>query len=59
LFQDKLDPQTIHNWNFRRPHTYHVRDEFAVLLNDKRLQLEFSKQSFAYVIFGYEHEMNA
>jgi len=29
--------------NFRRPHTCHARDEFAELLNDKRLQLEFSK----------------
>jgi len=33
-------------------HTCHAQDEFAELLNDKRLQLEFSKQSLAYVIFG-------
>jgi len=26
-------------------------DEFAELLNDKRLQLEFSKQSLAYMSF--------
>jgi len=28
-----------------------VMDEFAELLNDKRLQLEFSKQSLAYMSF--------
>jgi len=44
LIQEKLDPQTVHNWNFRRAHTCHVQDEFAELLNDKRLQLEFSEQ---------------
>ena len=55
LIQEKLDPQTLHNWNFRGEHTYHAQDEFAELLNDKHLQLEFSKQSLANVIFGYEH----
>jgi len=30
--QGKLDPQTIRNWHFRRPHTSHAQDEFAVLL---------------------------
>jgi len=39
-------------------HTYHARDEFAELINDKRLQLEFSKQSLAYVIFRKEQGMN-
>jgi len=34
------------------PHTCHAQDEFTELLNDKGLQLEFSKQSTAYVIFG-------
>jgi len=52
LIQEKIDPQTIHNRNFRRAHTCHAQDEFAELINDKRLQLEFSKQSLAYVIFG-------
>jgi len=33
------------------PHTCHARDEVAELLNDKRLQLEFSKQSLAYMSF--------
>jgi len=33
------------------PHTYHARDEVAELLNDKRLELEFSKQSLAYMSF--------
>ena len=28
-------------------HTCHAQDEFAELLNDKRLQLEFSKHSIA------------
>jgi len=23
LIQAKMDPQTIYNWNFRRPHTCH------------------------------------
>jgi len=27
----KLDPQTIHNWNFRRPHTCHAQHELAEL----------------------------
>jgi len=34
-----------------RPHTCHARDDFAELLNNKRLQLEFSKQSLAYMSF--------
>jgi len=42
----------VSNWNFRRTHTGHAQDEFAELLNDKRLQLEFSKQSLAYVRGG-------
>ena len=49
LIQEKLDPQTIHNLYFRRQHTCHVRDEFVELLNDKRLQLEFSKQSLCHI----------
>jgi len=48
LIQEKLDPQTIHNWNFRT-HTGQAQDEFAVLLYDKSLQLEFSKQSLSFL----------
>jgi len=48
LIQEKLDPQTIHNGNFRSPHTCHTQDEFAELLNAKSLQLEFSKQSLCH-----------
>jgi len=43
LIQEKFNPQSIHNWNFRRLHTFHVQDKFAELLNNKSLQLEFSK----------------
>ena len=46
--QEKLDPQTICNWNFMRSHAFHTQDEFAELLNDKCLQLQFSKH---FVIF--------
>jgi len=35
-----------------------AQDEFAELLNDKRLQRKLSKQSLAYVIFGKEQKMN-
>jgi len=42
-------PYTIENC--RRPHTCYARDEFSELLNDKRLQLEFSKQSLALMSF--------
>jgi len=49
LIREKLDPQTIHNWNFRRPHTCHAEDDFAVLLNDKSLQLEFPKQIISFL----------
>jgi len=42
-FDSKLEPQIMHNWNFRRPHTCYAEDEFAEW-NDKSLQLEFSKQ---------------
>jgi len=54
LIQEKLNPQwhkpcTIEN--FWRPHTCYARDEVADLLNDKRLQLEFSKQSLASMSF--------
>ena len=42
-----MKPYTIENC--RRPHTCHARDAFAELSNDKRLQLEFSKQSLAYM----------
>jgi len=43
-----MDPQNIHNWNFKRPHTCHAQDEFAELLNDTSLQLEFLKQSLCH-----------
>jgi len=49
LIQEKLEPQIMHNWNFRRQHTCYAEDEFAEL-NDKSLHLEFSNR--VYVIFG-------
>jgi len=42
--QEKLDPQTIHNWNFRRQHTCHVEDELW----------GFKRQNFATGIFKTE-----
>ena len=48
LIKENLDLKTIHNWNFRRAHTCHAQEEFAELLNDKNLQLEFSKQSLCH-----------
>jgi len=46
LIHEKLDPQTINNWNFRRPHTYHAQDEFMELLNDKSFNYQKQILSF-------------
>jgi len=57
LIQETLDPQankpcTIETLGEHTSAFCHGQDEFAELLNNKRLQLEFSKQSLTYVIFG-------
>jgi len=50
LIQEKLEPQTIHNWNLRRQHTCYAEDDFAELLNDRSFQLEFSEQSLCHFL---------
>jgi len=52
---EKLDLQTIHNWNFRRPHTCHAQHEFAELLNDSLCHGIFKTD---FVIFGQKQETN-
>jgi len=49
LNQKKVDLQVMHNWNFRRRHICYAENEFAVLLNDKSLQMEFPKQSLSFL----------
>jgi len=44
LIEEKLDPQTTHNWYFRRRHTCHTQDEFA----------RFKPKKFAAGIFKTE-----
>jgi len=41
----------MHNWNVKGAHTCYAQDEFEELLNDKRLELEFSKQTLTNIIF--------
>jgi len=57
LNQEKLDPQIIHNCNFRRRHTCCAEDELAELLNDKSLQTKFSKQSSCHFWIRRRNEM--
>jgi len=40
LIREKLDPQIIQNWNFRRPYTCHVQDEFAGSSKDRQINQE-------------------
>jgi len=54
LIQETLEPQIIHNRNFRWHTCYQY--ELAELLNDKICNWNFQNRVF--VIFGYEQEMH-
>ena len=48
--QEKLDQQTIHNWNFRKPYTCHAQNELRSYKTTKVCNLNF--QNRVYVSFN-------